>query len=134
MSRRRIETWLAALVGAVSLGLFAIAGLWVYVSATATPLHPNAQDVSSVTHSAPSSKWNGAVEQAREIARAHLVDQNLPGLSVAVGDGGAIVWAEGFGWAGLDNKTPVAEGIGIGPETRFTGTINKVALEVGPAK
>jgi CubicO group peptidase (beta-lactamase class C family) len=113
MSRRRIETWLAALVGAVSLGLLAIAGLWVYVSATATPLHPNAQDVSSVTHSAPSSKWNGAVEQAREIARAHLVDQNLPGLSVAVGDGGAIVWAEGFGWAGLDNKTPVA------PETRF---------------
>ena len=27
-------------------------------------------------------------------------------------------------------STPVAEGIGIGPETRFTGTINKVALEV----
>ena len=113
MSKRRIETWLAVCVGAVSLGLLAIAGLWVYVSATATPLHPNAQDVSSVTHSAPSSKWNGAVEEARQVARAHLVDQNLPGLSVAVGDGGEIVWAEGFGWAGLDNKTPVA------PETRF---------------
>jgi arylsulfatase len=31
---------------------------------------------------------------------------------------------------GIDNQTPVAEGIGIGPETRFTGKINKVTLEV----
>jgi serine beta-lactamase-like protein LACTB len=113
MSRRRIETWLALLVGAVGLGLLAIAGLWVYVSATAVPLHPNAQDVSSVTQSAPSSTWNGAVERARQIARAHLVDQNLPGLSVAVGTGGEIVWAEGFGWTDIEKRTPVA------PETRF---------------
>jgi hypothetical protein len=31
---------------------------------------------------------------------------------------------------GVDNQTPVAEGIGIGPETRFTGTIKKITLEV----
>ena len=31
---------------------------------------------------------------------------------------------------GIDNQTPVAEGIGIGAETRFTGTINKITLEV----
>ena len=31
---------------------------------------------------------------------------------------------------GLDNQTPVAEGIGVGAETRFSGTINKVILEV----
>ena len=31
---------------------------------------------------------------------------------------------------GMDNQTPVAEGIGIGAETRFTGKINKVTLEV----
>ena len=31
---------------------------------------------------------------------------------------------------GVDNQTPVAEGIGIGPETRFTGTIDKITLEV----
>jgi arylsulfatase len=35
---------------------------------------------------------------------------------------------------GVDNQTPVAEGIGIGPETRFTGTIRKITLEVGLAK
>jgi arylsulfatase len=31
---------------------------------------------------------------------------------------------------GVDNQTPVAQGIGIGPETRFTGKINKITLEV----
>jgi hypothetical protein len=31
---------------------------------------------------------------------------------------------------GIDNQTRVAEGIGIGPETRFTGKINKITLEV----
>ena len=32
---------------------------------------------------------------------------------------------------GLDNQTPVAEGIGYGPEeTRFTGKINKVTVAV----
>jgi len=113
MSRRRIEAWLALFVGAVALGLLVLAGLWVYISATATPLHPNAGEVSSVARSAPSAKWKSAVEQARQIARAHLVDQNLPGLSVAVGEGSEIVWAEGFGWAGLEGKQPVT------PETRF---------------
>jgi hypothetical protein len=31
---------------------------------------------------------------------------------------------------GIDNQTSVAEGIGIGPETRFTGKIDKITLEV----
>jgi len=31
---------------------------------------------------------------------------------------------------GLDNQTPVAEGIGVGAATRFTGKINKITLEV----
>jgi hypothetical protein len=35
---------------------------------------------------------------------------------------------------GIDNQTPVADGIGIGPETRFTGKINKITLDVGPVK
>jgi arylsulfatase len=33
---------------------------------------------------------------------------------------------------GLDNQTPVAEGIGIGAETRFTGSIRQITLEVSP--
>jgi hypothetical protein len=31
---------------------------------------------------------------------------------------------------GIDNQTPVALGIGVGAETRFTGRINEVRLEV----
>lgn len=31
---------------------------------------------------------------------------------------------------GIDNQTPVANGIGIGPDTRFTGKIEKITLEV----
>ena len=53
------------------------------------------------------------MEQGRQIVRAGLTEQNLPGLSVAVGAGGDIVWAEGFGWADLENRVPVA------PDTRF---------------
>ena len=47
----------------------------------------------------PVKQWSGAVEQARQIVRAGLSEQNLPGVSVAVGVAGEIVWAEGFGWA-----------------------------------
>jgi serine beta-lactamase-like protein LACTB len=121
MAKSRMQIWLGLIVAAVGLLLAAILGLWGYMSATATPLHPNPRDVPSVTHSAPSSKWAGAVEQGRQIVRAGLTEQNLPGLSVAVGAGGEIVWAEGFGWADLENRAPVA------PDMRFKiGTASKV--------
>jgi CubicO group peptidase (beta-lactamase class C family) len=120
VSKNRTETWLTLIVLAVGLLLAAILGLWGYMSATATPLHPDPQDVPSVTHSAPLPEWADAVEQGRQIVRAGLTEQNLPGLSVAVGVGGDIVWAEGFGWADLDNRVPVA------PDMRFRiGTASK---------
>jgi CubicO group peptidase (beta-lactamase class C family) len=119
MAARRIETWLALFVGAIGLGLLGLAGLWVYVSATATPLHPNAQDVSAVSQSEPATRWASAVDDARQVVRATVAEQNFPGLSAAVGIGGEIVWAEGFGWADLEKKTPVA------PDTRFRiGTLS----------
>jgi CubicO group peptidase (beta-lactamase class C family) len=58
-------------------------------------------------------QFAGAVEQGRQLVRAALAEQNLPGLSVAVGAGGDVVWAEGFGWANIETKVPVS------PETRF---------------
>ena len=109
----RTHAWLALFVAGAGLLISAILGLFAYMSLTATPLHPDARTVPSVTHSTPSRKWAGAVERGRQIARSDLVEQNLPGLSVAVGIGGDIVWAEGFGWADLENKVPVA------PATRF---------------
>jgi len=107
---------------AVGLVLAAILGLFAYVSATATPLHPDRQKVPSVAHSAPLPKWADAVEQGRQIARAGVTEQNLPGISVAVGVDGDMVWAEGFGWADLEKRTPVE------PLTRFRIGTASIAL------
>jgi serine beta-lactamase-like protein LACTB, mitochondrial len=120
VAKNRIPIWLALIVVAVGLVVAAILGLFAYMSATATPLHPNPQDVPSVTQAAPLPEWAGAVEEARKVVRAGLTNQNLPGISVAVGAGGDIVWAEGFGWADLENR------VKVGPETRFRiGTASK---------
>jgi CubicO group peptidase (beta-lactamase class C family) len=117
----------------------AAAILMVAVTATACvrnaadrPLFAQPQDVPSVSESAPSAQWAAAIARARPIVRAAIVEQNLPGVSVAVGIGlpsvalakeglpsealakeGTIVWAEGFGWRDVDTRTPVT------PNTRF---------------
>jgi serine beta-lactamase-like protein LACTB, mitochondrial len=113
MSRSRTETVLVLLAAAVGLVLTFVVGLFAYISLTSTPLHPDVQKVPSVTRSAPPPGWAGAAEQGRQFARAGLTEQNLPGLSVAVGAGGEIVWAEAFGYADLEKKVPAA------PEMRF---------------
>jgi serine beta-lactamase-like protein LACTB len=100
------------IVLAVGVVLSAILGLFAYMSLTATPLHPDPQHVPSASV-APPTKWADAVKQGRQIVRAGITEQNLPGISVAVGAGGDIAWAEAFGWADLENRVPVA------PETLF---------------
>ena len=107
-SWNRAEIWVGLIVVAVGGLITAILGLFMYVSVTSTPLHPEPGSVPSVTRSDPSRKWADAVERGRQILRTGLSEQNLPGLSVAVGAGGEIVWAEGFGWADLENRVPVA--------------------------
>jgi serine beta-lactamase-like protein LACTB, mitochondrial len=120
MRKGRIPTWLVLMLAAVGL-LLVIPGLWVFVSVTATPLHPNPESVPTVMRSAPLPKWVGAVEQGRQIVRASVAEQNLPGLSVAVGIDGDIVWAEGFGFADLKSSVPVT------PDHRFRiGTASTV--------
>ena len=121
MRKRRIPIWLALIVLAPGLLLLFVLGLWAYTAATARTLHPNPQDVPSVTQSPSLPKWVDAVERGRQIVRAGLTEQNLPGLSVAVGIDGEIVWAEGFGWADLEEQVKVA------PDTRFRiGTASTV--------
>ena len=94
--------------GGVFVLFLAGLGVYTFVIAVSTRLHSNPKDVPSVAMAAPSAKWAAAVDQGREFARAGLVAQNLPGLSVAVGVGGDIVWAEGFGWADMEKRVPVA--------------------------
>jgi CubicO group peptidase (beta-lactamase class C family) len=69
--------------------------------------------VPSVGTPAPSPQWTAAIDRARPMVRAAILEQNLPGVSIAVGAGVSIVWAEGFGWRDVVTKTPVT------PATRF---------------
>jgi serine beta-lactamase-like protein LACTB len=108
---KNLKTTALTVIG-VGVGvLFAVGlGLYTFFMSTA-PLHPDAQGVPSVPEGSPSQQWAGAVQQGQRHTRAGLVEQNLPGLSVAVGVGGEIVWAEGFGWADLEKRVPVAPGM-----------------------
>jgi CubicO group peptidase (beta-lactamase class C family) len=120
MHKNRIPIWLALGVLAVGALIAFVLGRFAYVSLTAVPLHPDAQKVPSATRSTPSPEWADAAKQGQQFARAALTEQNLPGLSVAVGVGGNIVWAEGFGYADLETRIPVT------PEMRFrTGDTSK---------
>jgi CubicO group peptidase (beta-lactamase class C family) len=105
------KTWLLLLAVPPLLIAVFVVGLFVYMNASARPLHPDPNSVPSATQSSPSQQWNAAVEQGRQLARATLTGQNYPGLSVAVGVGGDIVWAEGFGFADLEKRVPVAPGM-----------------------
>ncbi len=111
--KNRTQIWIITIVVAIGLIPIGVLGLFMYVSATTVPLHPTAQDVTSVADATPPQRWASAAEQARQIVRAAVTEQNLPGVSVAVGDADGIAWAEGFGWANIENKVPVS------PETRF---------------
>jgi CubicO group peptidase (beta-lactamase class C family) len=125
-SWNRTETWLTLIVlgvGGLLMGLF---GLHMYMSATATPIHPEPQNVPSAAEAAPARTWAGAVERGRRVVRAGLSEQNLPGLSVAVGVDGEIAWAEGFGWADLERRVPVT------PDTRYRiGTASMALTSAG---
>ena len=128
MARIRLQTVVAVFVVGVGLIVALVVGLFAYTSLTAPTLHPSVTDVPSVTESAPLPRWSAAAEHGRQIVRAALAEQNVPGVSVAVGVNGDIVWAEGFGWADLESKAKVK------PDTRFRiGTASTVLTSAGVA-
>src|SRR5437867_2168295 len=111
----------------IALGL-AIAAFAACAGRGAAPLFRQPSDVPSVSESAPSPQWATAVDRARPMVRAAIMEQNLPGVSIAVGVGGAIAWAEGFGWRDVVTETPVT------PDTRFNiGTAARVVTAAGVA-
>jgi Beta-lactamase len=112
-ARNRLPGWAARTALAVGILIAAFAALLTHAVALTGPLFTQPQEVPSVVDSAPSPEYAAAVERARELVRAAVLEQNLPGTSVAVGAGGTIVWAEGFGWRDVDTQTPVT------PNTRF---------------
>jgi len=121
MSKSRIPTWVSLILLGVGLLAVGIPGLWVYMSITATKVHPDSQNIPSLTNAPTPPNWAGAAEQSRQIVRASMSANNLAGLSVAAGIDGEIVWAEGFGFADIESRLPVT------PNHRFrTGTASIV--------
>jgi hypothetical protein len=112
-ARNRLPVWAARTALAVGVFVAAFAAFLTHRVVVTAPLFPQSQAVPSVVDSAPSPQYTAAVERARDLVRSAVVEQNLPGVSVAVGTGGTVVWAEGFGWRDVVTRAPVT------PDTRF---------------
>ena len=112
-----MPTWFSLILLGAGLLAVGIPGLFVYMRFTAAKVHRDPQEISSVMDSRPPAKWARAAEQARQMVRTVISENNLAGLSIAVGIDGEIVWTEGFGFANVETGSPVT------PNERFrTGT------------
>jgi hypothetical protein len=127
-ARTGLPTWAARTALAVGVVVAAFAAFLIHGAVVTAPLFPRSQEVPSVVGSVPSPHYAAAVERARELVRSAVLEQNLPGASVAVGAGGTVVWAEGFGWRDVLSEAPVT------PATRFNiGTAaSAVTASVAP--
>jgi CubicO group peptidase (beta-lactamase class C family) len=87
----------------MNLSVIALAACAAALLLSATPLHAQGAD-------------SAAIQAARTHARALRDTSRVPGLSVAVAVGGRVVWAEGLGWANVEDSVPVTPGtiFGIG--------------------
>jgi hypothetical protein len=112
-ARHRLPAWAARSAMAAGALIAALVAFVTYTAAVTEPLFAQPQDIPSVVGAAPPPQYAASVEAARELVRAAVREQNLPGVSVAVGADAAIVWSEGFGWRDADTRTPVT------PDTRF---------------
>src|SRR5918994_6876148 len=112
-ARNRLPIWAGRTALAAGVLIAAFAAFLTHAVTVAAPLFAQPPDVPSVSESAPSPQWAAAVDRARPMVRAAIVEQNLAGVSIAVGTGVGIVWAEGFGWRDVVTQTPVT------PDTRF---------------
>ena len=78
----------------------------------------NAQ--SALAEAQAPARYGPAIELARTLIEAVMEASGTPGMSVAVGVDGEIVWAEGFGYADAENRVAVWE------ETKFrVGSVSK---------
>ena len=61
----------------------------------------------------PAARYAAPAEQVRRRARDLIVDENLPGVSIAVAVDGELAWAEALGWSDLEERVPLT------PRLRF---------------
>ncbi len=120
-ARHWLPIWARRTALTVGILVAAAGAFLIHAFSVTAPLFAQPADVPSVSTSPLSPQWTAAADRARRLVRAAIVEQNLPGVSIAVGTSGEIVWAEGFGWRDIVTQTPVT------PETRFNiGTASSV--------
>ncbi len=125
--RNRLPRWPARTALAVGVAIAALAAFLTHQVVVTAPLYRQPQAVPSVVDAALWPHHAAAVERARTLVRVAVSEHNLPGVSVAVGAGGAIVWAEGFGWRDVGTQAPVT------PDTRFNIVTAASAVPVAVA-
>jgi len=70
---------------------------------------------------AQTEDWRQTVEEGRKSVHSLMTQTGIPALSVAVGVEGKVVWAEGFGQADIELRSPVTT------RTRFRlGSVSKM--------
>ncbi len=93
--------------------------VWIFaIASLAAPAALHAQGAVAAVRT--SARYAPAIEFARTLITALMEESGTPGMSVAVGIDGRIVWAEGFGYADVENRVPVWE------QTKFRiGSVSK---------
>jgi serine beta-lactamase-like protein LACTB len=115
--RRHLETAIAVVF---TMLIVVVGGTAIYLLASRNPVHTDRAAVPSRVAMADQAAATGPIQQSRSLALDLVVGQDLPALSVAVGKGGAILWAEGFGYSHIEPRVAVT------PHTRFrTGSVSK---------
>lgn len=89
-----------------------------------TALNPARSAAQSATAAATRS-WTPAIEASRTDVEQAMAVSGTPGLSIAVSVDGEVVWAEGFGWADVEQQVPVQ------PHTKFRIASISKALTAG---
>lgn len=97
----------------VVLAIAGVAGVIYLLVANPTPVHDDPNALPTRAAAPPAAGFEDAAAQSRQLARRMVLENSVPGTSIAVAVDGKIVWAEGVGWADLDRRIPVT------PDTRF---------------
>jgi serine beta-lactamase-like protein LACTB len=101
----------------LNLQVSACACLALILSLETVPLYAQAPALAEAP--AP-TRYAPAIQFARTLVQAMMEESGTPGMSVAVGIDGEVVWSEGFGFADVENRAPVWE------ETKFRiGSVSK---------
>ncbi len=84
-----------------------LVALMVGLIATPTFARVQGPAAPAVGIASTSDEYRRAIEDARAIVRDVMAESGIPGVSVAVGFHGRVVWSEGFGLADLEHSVPV---------------------------